>query len=384
LPELLASRAKRRRLTLWSAGCSTGEEPYTLAILLREQLQASKEWQLDIFATDLSEAALATARRACYREWSFRETPAQARSRYFTRQGDAWHLDSAIRQMVRFGRLNLIADPFPSPGPGGAGYDLILCRNVTIYFSPPVSRRLYERFAAALAPDGWLILGPSDPPPPDELFAATYQPGAVLWRKRSTVLPPPPHAPAPRAVARVPRRQGGADNTDTAPRRRHTTVGTIPPQSRQQEGVGPATSKADSHEADLTEMRALIQAGEREGARVRLVQLVQSAPLAADAHRLLGFLALADGQTSEALESLRRATFLAPDDALAQYGLGRAFRARGDYGRARAAFRQARRILASWPGNQVIPGDDGLSADDLRARLEAQLAVVGDSPGGED
>src|SRR4051794_31178619 len=130
LPDLLARRADQRRLALWSAGCSSGEEPYTLAILLRDLLPDQERWAISILATDLSEPALDEARRACYREWSFRETPEQIRQRHFAREGDTWRLNETIRQMVRFKRPNLAADPLPAPSATLPALDLILCRNV--------------------------------------------------------------------------------------------------------------------------------------------------------------------------------------------------------------------------------------------------------------
>ena len=195
LPDLIQRRAGNRRLTLWSAGCSSGEEPYTLAILLRELLPTIDSWDVRLFATDLSEPALDTARRAVYREWSFRETPAWVRQRYFTAQGDLWRLHDAIRQMVRFERVNLVAAPYPPPLSAAGTLDLILCRNVTIYFNHSVSHDLYRRFAASLAPGGWLILGPSDPPPPSDCgLEPVYLTNAIVWR---TPLPGASAAPRP-------------------------------------------------------------------------------------------------------------------------------------------------------------------------------------------
>lgn len=370
LPDLLARRASRRRLNCWSAGCSSGEEAYTLAIVLRELLTVAAPWQLHILATDLSAPALDAARRACYREWSFRETPEQIRRRYFERDGESWCLSDAIRRMVRFAPHNLIADPPPAPTPEVAAFDLILCRNVTIYFNSPVTQRLYRRFADALVPGGWLILGPSDPPPLGDRFEAVYLPDAVLWRK----------ATPPRIVAPV-RRAQGIEPSDARSSSGDLRPAPAIPAARSDtpRSTPPAAVPTDMGESCLAEMHALVREGAREAARERLGQLARSAPLAVATHRLLGILALEDGLHAVALESLRRATFLAADDPLAQFGLGRAYRALGDEMRAVAAFRHARRVLAPWPGDRPIPGDEGLTAEELRGVIEVQLAASGES-----
>ena len=155
-------------------------------------------WDIRLFASDLSEPALETARRATYREWSFRETPPWVRQRYFTAQGDLWQLHDPIRQMVRFERVNLIAETYPPALRGAGTLDLILCRNVTIYFNHSVSHDLYRRFATLLVPGGWLILGPSDPPPPRDCgLEPVYLTNAILWRKPLVV-----ESAAPRPIER--------------------------------------------------------------------------------------------------------------------------------------------------------------------------------------
>src|SRR5262249_11865871 len=202
LPELIQRRAAQRRLSIWSAGCSTGEEPYTLAILVREQLPAARGWDIQILATDVSHPALQAARHATYGEWSFRDTPSRVRTQDFTPVGKRWRLSDSIRRMVRFAHLNLAADVFPSPAPTGPTRDPIVCRNVTIYFSADATRRLYARFADALVPEGWLVLGPSDPAPDNcPGLDAVHLPGVMLWRRRVS---------AGSAVDIAPRPRGGA------------------------------------------------------------------------------------------------------------------------------------------------------------------------------
>jgi len=156
LPELLQqARAEgRRRVKLWSVGCSSGEEPYSLALLLHELAPA--EMEIDILGTDISAAILESARQGLYEPQRLNEVPAAVRERYFSPEGRGFRLAQEIRSMVRFERQNVLGD---------AAYprvDLIICRNVMIYFSREEQENILQRFAAALPVGGVLVLGKAE------------------------------------------------------------------------------------------------------------------------------------------------------------------------------------------------------------------------------
>ena len=155
LPPLAAAgRAPR----LWSAGCSTGEEPYTLAMTLRESLPERLSAASRVLATDISGRVLARARAATYAAEMVAEVPAPLRSRHFVAAPDGQRrVADATRALVRFARLNLMG-PWPMQGP----FDAILCRNVMIYFDKATQARLVDRFHDLLAPGGWLFVGHSE------------------------------------------------------------------------------------------------------------------------------------------------------------------------------------------------------------------------------
>lgn len=157
LPAILADNAAKREVHFWSAGCATGEEPYSLAILL-DQVLAGQPWQVRILATDINPAFLARARDAVYRLWSFRFTTLHQDGRYFAPEGDTFRLVPSIRQQVRFAYLNLVKDVYPSPLTGTLGLDLILFRNVAIYLKPEVTRAIITHLRHALRPGGWLLV----------------------------------------------------------------------------------------------------------------------------------------------------------------------------------------------------------------------------------
>ena len=158
-PEIFRDNAAQREVRVWSAGCATGEEPYSLAILLDQLLAERGQWQVSILGTDLNLGFVERAREARYRQWSFRQTAIQQDPRYFSPQDDWFILSPKVRGHVRFAYLNLVKDVYPSALTGTLGLDLIVFRNVAIYLKPEVTKAIIERFQRALRPGGWLLLG---------------------------------------------------------------------------------------------------------------------------------------------------------------------------------------------------------------------------------
>ena len=158
LPALLTARAERRKLRIWCAGCSSGQEPYSLAMLLDEQSRRLAGWQVEILATDLSHAMIDTARRGIYSQFEVqRGVPIAMLLRYFRREGDVWQIADHLRAKVTFRPQNLIAG-FRELG----AFDVICCRNVLIYFDVATKRRVLAGLAGALAQDGCLALGAAE------------------------------------------------------------------------------------------------------------------------------------------------------------------------------------------------------------------------------
>ena len=161
LPEVLeAKRAKRdNRLRIWSAGCSTGEEPYTLAIILKEVLQDVDDWKIDLVGTDIDETALARVRTGLYDERSIRHVPVEYLTRHFTRESDHYRVRPETASMVVAEHLNLHDR---SAMRGYRRFDFIFCRNVLIYFSEESRKAIVDYYYAALNPGGYIFLGHSE------------------------------------------------------------------------------------------------------------------------------------------------------------------------------------------------------------------------------
>jgi chemotaxis protein methyltransferase CheR len=155
LPQLLATRAATRTLRIWSAACSSGQEPYSLAMILDQEKARLVNWRVEILATDLSTEILDKAKAGSYTQFEVqRGLPIQLLLKYFKQHGDRWEVDPALRSAVQFRQFNLLDDP-ASLG----RFDVIFCRNVLIYFDQPTKSVILERLARILAPDGFLYLG---------------------------------------------------------------------------------------------------------------------------------------------------------------------------------------------------------------------------------
>jgi chemotaxis protein methyltransferase CheR len=158
LPRYLSARAAARRLRIWCAAASTGQEPYSLAMILSEKAAQVAGWKIEIVATDISTEVIEKAKAGLYSQFEVqRGLPIQMVLKYFTQVGDQWQIAPAIRAMVDYKPLNLIKD-FSHLGT----FDIIFCRNVLIYFDGPTKTDMFKRLAASLAPDAGLVLGAAE------------------------------------------------------------------------------------------------------------------------------------------------------------------------------------------------------------------------------
>ena len=155
LPDLARRREKTKRLRIWSAGCSTGQEVYSLAMLFAEEPENWRGWTVDILGTDVSTSCIDRARNGSYTQFEVqRGLGINQMIKWFEECADGWRAVEALRKPVRFQVHNLL-EPAPHPG----DFDIVLCRNVLLYLSPEKKTLAFERIAGAMAEDGWLMLG---------------------------------------------------------------------------------------------------------------------------------------------------------------------------------------------------------------------------------
>jgi chemotaxis protein methyltransferase CheR len=405
LPELIERNRRERSLRLWSAGCSTGEEAYSLAILIHELLPDRDQWDVRIVGTDINENSLEAARRGSYGAWSFRSMDPALRERYFAPERELYRVDDHLRAMVTFRPLNLVRDTLPDAGAGIRAMDLILCRNVFIYFAPDTIEAVLAKLAATLCGGGYLMTGHAefhDRPPPS--LRVRLFPGAVVYQSS----PPPARTqpiggqPAPSAAVGIPAR-----NRTEAPPRSWQVQGVVAPT------VSPIPRPAP---AAVVEPEALLAAAERErhagrhgaalgqlslllhrhprharalclsariyadlGEHVRSEELCRQAieqnPLDAAAYLLLASIADERGNRQEAKALLKKVVYLAPDAVTAYLELAAIYASEGDPSRSRTMRRAALDVLRSFPSEQPIEPWGDVTAGELLPQVEAMVHV---------
>lgn len=188
-PQLIKQKRQQGNLTLriWSAGCSTGQEPYSLAIILKELLLDIDAWNLAIFGTDIDLAALNQARAGIYSEWSFRDTEPRIKQQYFELKAGNYQIEPSIRQMVTWKKLNLLSDRFPQLFSNLREIDLIVCRNVFIYFGSNTIGEILAKFYDTLRPSGYLLVGHSELAGQNlSRFQAQIFPQSLIYQRRES------------------------------------------------------------------------------------------------------------------------------------------------------------------------------------------------------
>jgi chemotaxis protein methyltransferase CheR len=417
LPELIERRRGSRKLRIWSAGCASGEEPYSLAILLDRLLPDRQAWDIWILATDISNDALRKARRASYSEWSFREVRPDIREQYFAHHGHRLELDPEIRGRVAFAYMNLIDDVYPSPATGTEEMDLILCRNVLIYFSEDTIRDVVGRFYRAIADDGWLVVSHAEPSPAAfHPFAAQPFPGTAFYRKASFVddgdspgrtsqsrqaakgplispnggrrsrhlVSPNGH---PRGVKRTPSEARRADRGGSAARPsldrpprpasvRADAEEPTPVQAAEPGTDGPTEEElrrlqrtALANPMDVwsayLEAKALADSRDLDAAEEWVEIALKRDPFHAPTRYLQGTILSERDRTDEALAALRRCVYTDPTFIMGHFGLAGLYERVGLSHRAQKAIENVLALASDQPRDDLVPEGDGLTVGQL-------------------
>lgn len=333
----LVRRHPHGQLRAWSAACSTGEEAWSLAITMREEVADASPERVSVLATDIDHSALAHARRGIYRAKDVRKVPDAMRETHLLQVGEEYHIDQPVRQLLRFDWFNLNSDwrawsrRFPD------GLDLIFCENVIIYFRKDLIPPLLERFAAILRPGGYLFLGYSetlygvDHPFEDVSYGDTFfyrKPDEVRRRsssERRRAASPPEPADAP--VRRPTRIQRPAE------------LPPIPEPATPPVAAVPAGNTA--LDDAKTEARALLVAGEYAAARTAYAALLARDPESRGSRLALAFLALKAGAMDEAEVLLSQVAAIDPLDPELFYFQGLAAQRRGERDAARGLLERA-------------------------------------------
>lgn len=407
LPDLIERNQSSRRLRIWSAGCATGAEPYSLAVLLRRDLAARiAGWDVSILGTDVNRSFLARAREGRFEEWDLRGASDEVTRGCFDRHGKSWALRPEYKEWVSFQYHNLAKHPFPSLVHNLAAFDLILCRNVMIYFGPAATASMVDRFWESLVEGGWLLVGHAEPNTEVfRQFRTVSAPGTTLYKKtaeaagraaplESLAWPAPDTAPAALPLTEFERAHGGlpaghtlasspALDLPAAPSRAQRAPQLKVGASEQREsarsiraGALRCPSEPSAEAGALAGVRALADRGDWQGASACCRRLLEADGLNPEIHFYLALALEQLGAPAEAELSLRRALYLDRGLVLAHYHLALFLQKNKNVPQAVRSFENVLELLSRGDDGDLVTGADGMTVAGLKELTEMHLEVL--------
>jgi chemotaxis protein methyltransferase CheR len=407
VPELIRTRPGKV-IRIWSAGCATGEEAYSVAIMLSKLMAGLEKWNIEILATDLNSKSLQKASAGIYGEWSFRGIPPLVRSAYFEAvEEKRWAVSSAIKKMVSFAQLNLMDDSFPPPSTSTTGFDVIFCRNVLMYFTAGGMRKVIQHLYRSLASDGWLIVSPTETS--HELFsefatvnfgdATLYRKSATHWRNTLTLpsvlrdensfgaqLPEPRLENSEPSMALV-----SGTNQKSQDHQIHSENAEPPAPSHgralapdelgryedalQMAGTLPSQNRDDA-QAMLLLAHAYTNRGDLAVALIWCDKAIAADKMAARAYYLRATILQEQGSLAEALVAFKQTVYAEPQFVLGHFSLGNLALTHGKLRESDKHFENVLLLLARYEAEDVVPESEGLSAGRLREMIVWQRGGV--------
>ena len=368
-PDIIAKNQFVKSLRVWCAGCSIGAEPYSIAIQLQEEFsQALEGWDVRIIGTDINREFLTRATTGVFDEWAFRGTDAQLRSRHFDRIGKSWAVKPKVKNWVRFSHHNLMPSKESSNNPAltyGA-LDLIICRNVMIYFDSVTVAKIIPRFEESLVTGGWMVIGHAEQPhgathlelvqlPKVSVYKKTATPTAAVFIPTS--FQPIQFTPIEKYQSVQPALQNIAPSKTSSPLQTQSAVG--------------ATSLSN-----LAYLRRLADAGQFDLALDQCAQLLKTNannPVVLY-YRALVFEQL--GRDKEAEQSLLQAVQLDHAFVMAQYYLGRFYEERNNSAKGTKHLKRALDLLNDISDATLLPEADDISAAELKTVISSRLKAA--------
>ncbi len=400
LPELIRSReSSGKLLRIWSAGCSAGEEPYSIAMALHRVIPSPDNWNITILATDINPVILRKAHAGIYGEWSFRNSPSWLREKFFLRsEGGRLEIVPEIRKMVTFSYLNLAEDIYPSPLNNTGAMDIIFCRNVLMYFAPARARRAIEGLYHSLVNGGWLIVSSS------ELsqhlfpqFSSVNFSGAIVYRKEpqgsmpSAVfhferIPPtgvmihPIDEPAIASETQVlpnPYPDSITTPEETRPESSHPVIEDLSDiQSDNDDTMRTdTTERGETHSRVTGTIRSLADMGKLSEALALCDTAIAGDKLDPDLHYIRAVILQELNRLEDAAEALKRTLYLDPNHAPAYFTLGNVALRQGDSKSAKRCFNNTLSIMGAFRQEDILPEFGGLTAGRFIEIIQATIKM---------
>ena len=381
LPELMERRGTQYCPRVWSAGCASGEEAYSLAMALDEQGKLDGAF---VLGTDLNRVALTRARAGRYTKWSLRGLETRRLDRYFRWDANEVVLSQALRDRVTLQELNLSGAAYPSAVTCTFAMDFILCRNVLIYLSPEAILDLARRMFDCLSPGGYLVTGPSDPMLADPRFeVVSVTAGIAYHRPLGTLAParPSPMPPFP-GIRQAPRLPSSPPPPVPLPKEADAQL-SLRERARIAEQQGDheqlrrlATQHPDVPWLAVLAVQAICNAASVTGAESECRAALARHPLTADLHYLHALMLLDLGQVDPATKALRRAIYLDSSLAIAYFTLGSVLVSLRDPAGAERAFRNAEQCARARPSDEPVPLASDINAQGLASAAARELGLL--------
>lgn len=388
LPELIGSKKKgEKSLRIWSAGCSTGEEPYSVAIALHKTLPKIKDWNIKILATDINPKSINKAGLGIYGPWSFRNTPQWLTDRYFlTLEDRKFEIIPEIKKMVTFSCLSLTHDDIYSAI--GDKMDIIFCRNVLMYFTPEWVTRISQNLFHSLSEDGWFIVSSSEMSSQVfPQFTAVNFPGAVLYNKaknghdhklssisfpkekiqplkHSTLSPLLPFTPSP--VHHLQSIQPSSTFQPVQPLI-PSPCHPIPPSDIQQPQTAPEEF------TKIFAIRHLADQGYLSEALFLCNNAISTEKLGLAFYFMRASILQEMGKRDEAIASLKKAIYIDQNYIMGHFTLGNLFSQEGNIKNAKRYFNNTLNLLSKYPNDDILPETEGLSVKYIREIILAKM-----------
>jgi chemotaxis protein methyltransferase CheR len=408
IPDLIKSKhSDLSLLRIWSAGCSTGEEPYTLAILFKRLFYHHQQYQFQILGTDVNKESLEKANKGFYKEWSFRGAPHWLKKDFFTQVDGGYQLNSSVTSAVEFRYLNMVSQEYSSALYGFTPLDIILCRNTMMYFTSDVRNKIIDRMLLRLSDDGWLILSPSEVPHvANQKLELVKAPGAVFFRRKR----PTAQMFRSSSIETIPNKKNclieQKPKQGPAPVTPISTQGDIAARSQMEISTGSLEKDLElaGKSFSVSDYRKIIEllkdrpekeanqilSGQRyfmlakayanlgilDEAQRSIEAALTIEKLNPSCHYMFASILQAREMKQEAVERLQRVLFLDPDHIMTNVTLGTIQKGLNNRNEALRYMRNAIMLVDRLPPEEIIPDSDGATAAHIKEMILSTISSM--------